>query len=56
MNKYYLETVEKLEKEFSNISEDDFFEKYKKIEIFIGDTESIKFIEEKMKLIKNKKG
>ena len=50
MNKCYLDsTIEKLEQEIIDFGYDEFINKYKKVDIFIGDSEIIKFIEKILK-------
>jgi len=48
MYKCYLDKLEKVEEEFI-LDKDLFFEKYYKVDIFIGDSNTIDFIEEKLK-------
>jgi len=50
MNKCYLEGgVEKLKIQLEELGYEGFINRYKKVDIFIGDSEMIKFIEEKLK-------
>jgi len=49
MNKCYLKDLSELEDEFLEIGEIDFIHKYKNVEIFIGDSDAVKYVENKIK-------
>jgi hypothetical protein len=49
MNKCYVESLEKVQQILKDIGEEDFINFYKKVDVFIGDSEAIKFIENILK-------
>ena len=49
MNKCYVKSLEETKQEFLDFDIDRFVNKYKKVDVFIGDSESIKFIKKILK-------
>lgn len=51
--KLHINPLKNLEKEFDKLGLEKFCKKYQKYDLLIGDSESIKFVEDKIKEYKN---
>lgn len=52
MNKCYIENLETLKKLYKEIGHEQFVNRYIKVDVFIGDSDSIDFVNEKLKTCK----